>query len=58
LRKKVPAGSSVNGEEVPIAADAAIGMVIATIVPGTVLKDESGDLKLTTSRPGFEVSTV
>ena len=35
-----------------------MGMVMATIVPGTVLKDASGDLKSTTSRPGFEVSTV
>jgi hypothetical protein len=58
LRRKVPAGSRVNGEAVPIPADAEIGRVIAMIVPGTELKEESGDLKSTTSRPGLEVSTV
>ena len=58
VRRYVPAGSRVKGEEAPIAAEGEMGRLMATIVPGMELKVESGDLKSTTSRPGFELSTV
>ena len=55
---QVPAGSRVTGALAPIAALALIGRLTATIVPGTVFSDLSGDWKFTTRIPARGRLTV